>query len=58
MQYGSRYDKPPSQDQPRDYSRSSERAPQIYYKKDQSRVVYEDGQDTYRGPEGFAKQLE
>lgn len=27
--------------------------PQIYYKKDNSRVMYEEGQETYRGPAQF-----
>lgn len=31
--------------------------PQIFYKKDQEKVVYEEGQETYRGPEGFTQQL-
>lgn len=35
-----------------------EHQPQIFYKKDQERVVYEDGQDTYRGPNGFKQKLE
>tara|TARA_B110000285_G_C15085610_1_gene596056 strand:+ start:793 stop:1059 length:267 start_codon:yes stop_codon:yes gene_type:complete len=27
--------------------------PQIFYKKDDSKVMYEEGQETYRGPQNY-----
>jgi len=32
--------------------------PQIFYKKDDSKVLYEEGQETYRGPQNYYQNAE
>lgn len=45
-----------------DYDRrafnSRGKEPQIFYKKDDSKIIYEEGQETYRGPDKLRKQQE
>ena len=40
----------------RDADMSQGIQPQIFYKKDDSRIMYEEGQDSYRGQQAFYQQ--